>query len=213
MRNLISLRKILFVASLILAGQIFPACPRCDQDPVPFNYSGVSLKNLDNSLDYVRYNSTDTMYSAAVAFELSITGDAPISERKENVYGGMQRAYADECAILFSPQQSIEKISVYTLEDLSPDILLESDVTYHFLGLVYYHYTDDFLYKTLPELIEQVRPDKILSEAQMSFRIFLTREVKNDTARFRIEVSLSDGRTLTVESHPIVILPTSFPYR
>lgn len=205
--NLIT--RSLLLLSLLFAARIIHSCS-CPDNPHYFDFDLLTISNLDNSNDYLRSNQTDTMFSASVAFEISISGSRVFAQNHKSNFGfGFSEATAMEpCPIRFVPNQHITNITIRTLEAISSAIPQNTDVTNLFLGLIPYNSSSGYMYESIADLISKVNQQSLFDDPTSTFHLFCKENIQNEKARFEVTVHLSDGRTLTAITNPIHLKPS-----
>ncbi len=203
------LHKTLFILILVFALRIIQSCG-CPDDPHFFDFENISILNLDNSKDYVRSGSTDAMFSSAVAFEITISGRGEFASLKRAILslGFSEITASDKCPLQFKSNQKISKITIITMEAISPEIQANTDVTDIFLGIVPFHSSPTFLYEPLDNIYHAINPEIFIDNTTSCFQVVCNRNILNDKAQFTINIDLSDGRTLTGTTNLITLTPS-----
>jgi hypothetical protein len=201
------LKKTLF---LIFAGfilRLLPGCIDCDNEPMPFDFSGMDVTPLDNTGTWIKPREGDKMARNAVAFEIRLfpddlyRADAPLQVNK----AGFAQAFAmEECPVKFRANQKIENIDVTSVFSISETIGGGSSVVGSMVGLKNNSGLSS-LYLSMNELLDQINPDLYFDDPQEDFMLFLKPEVENDSLQFIFNIQLSDGRVLTKTSEIIYL--------
>lgn len=148
------------------------------------------------------------MYSAAVAFEVLLTGDMGNGElqKKKRVPLSFQEAGAFECdcSLPFASNQTITEITITTLKQMAPEIDSGDVVTDLFVADV----EDGFLYTPMTDVLEKVNQEVYYDEPTASLQIFCTQNILNDTARFSVRVAFSDNNEITTKTEYILLTPS-----
>ncbi|HOW29970.1 MAG TPA: DUF5034 domain-containing protein [Bacteroidales bacterium] len=195
---------VLIVAVSIL--RIISGCGDCPDDPVFFEFTDVSISNLDNSGTWSQVTTSDTMFSEAVAFDISITGYIGPDRYKSTFLrsSGFSSCYAfSKCPEVLKPVHPITALSVYTLYPLDNDIPENSDVSNLFVASQYY----GKLYQSLPSLITDLKNKTYYDDFGESFNIYLKSNISNDKARFIISVRLDNDSIISDTTNTIYIKP------
>ncbi len=201
--------RIIIIISLAFLLKAISSCvqPVYDFD---FDFESITVSNLDNSEVYVMRSDRDTMYSAAVAFEVTISGDqfsaATGPFKNETVLPGFTPASADQPEPRYHPMQKITSISIVALEELSSSIPAGSDVTELFVAYVPYFSEMDFLYIRTDQLPSMINREFYSGEPSVTFRLFCKEDIGNSRAQFVIRATLSDDRTLAATTNMITII-------
>jgi hypothetical protein len=202
------LTKSLLILILAFTLRIIQSCG-CQDDPHFFDFDQITVLNLDNSKDYPISSSTDTMYSSAVTFEISISDNKGYAYLRKGNFGfGFSEAVASECPIQFKSNQQISEITIITLEAISSEIPENTDITDLFLGLVPYNSSLTYLYEPIDKLYNKINQETYFDDTTAAFQIFSKVNIQNEIARFAIIIDLSDGRTLTGLTDLIHIIPS-----
>lgn len=116
--------KVLFVIGIFFILRLTQSCGTCSDEPFYLDSNLIMIKNLDNSGLYTASSNIDTMFSAAVAFEVAIydsTNTFYTSLIKPKTPFGFSTAQAlSKCPQIYKSKQNISKISIITLEAISP---------------------------------------------------------------------------------------------
>jgi hypothetical protein len=200
---------VLFLIGLFFILQLTQSCSTCSEEPTYFDSNLIKIKNLDNSGLYTHTINIDTMFSAAVAFELAIydsTNTFYTSLVKPKTSFGFSTAKAlSPCPRIYQSKQNIDKISIITLEAISPEIPVNTDVTACFLT----QERNTFLFQPLETLLNTGLYSYNLYDPLFSFNVFFKKDILNDKAQFAFEILLSDGRTLKSQTN-LIHLKQSF---
>jgi hypothetical protein len=154
-------------------------------------------------------SQTDTMKMSAVAFQVNVTGDFPfLGKANEGMQGfGFSSAKAfskTDCPMLYGANSRIDEISILTLFKINSNIPANSVVSDLFLCSGKSGYYNSELYIPLNQLyplINQVYEDY----PETQFRLFLKNKVEADSAKFIINVKLSDNTVLADTTNLIFI--------
>jgi len=200
--------KVIFILSLIFILRLTQSCGTCSDEPFYLDSNLIMIKNLDNSGLYTASNNIDTMFSAAIAFEVAIYDSTNIiytSLVKPKTSFGFSTAKArSPCPSIYKSKQNISKISIITLEAISPEIPINTDVTTYFLT----QDPNSFLFQPLENLINTALYSYNLYDPLFTFNVFYQGDIKNDKAQFAFEILFSDGRTLTSQTNLIHLKPS-----
>jgi hypothetical protein len=166
------------------------------------------IKNLDNSGLYIASSNIDTMFSAAVAFEVSLydstnTFYTSLVEPK-TTFGFSTAKALSPCPRIYQSKQNISKISIITLEAISSEIPVNTDVTEYFLT----QEPNTFLFQPLETLINTALYSFNSYDPLFTFNVFFQEDIMNDKAQFAFEILFSDGRTLTSQTNLIHLKPS-----
>ena len=200
---------ILLVANVL---RIIPGCCNCDDTPNFFDFNKTDIRNLDNSGEWLRSSTSDTMLPGAVAFEVNLydsLGYFYNEYASGNLFKSIgfktSQALSCDCAWPFMARQFLDDIRITTLYDVSGDIPAGSDVTDLFVGQVRGN-SSSSVYITLANVIRQTENKTYYDGGIESFGIFLKPEIENSIAQFTIQLTFSDQRVLTDTTNLIHIL-------
>lgn len=200
------------VTLLITLAFILKALSGCF-DPVwdfDFSFNKITVKNLDNSGIYTMDSNWDTMYAAAVAFEVTLSDEtflaSAITRQVEAPLFGFTPASAESPDPRYYPVHRITEVSIVTLEAMSPDIPAGTDVTGFFVAHVPHFTSLDFLYLGADELPPVLDQEFYLHEPSVSFQLFCREEIAGNKAQFVITITLSDESTLSATTSLITLL-------
>ncbi len=200
----------ILVLSIIFIIKLVTSClPNTDEGAkIYYDIDSLSIQNMDNSKEYLTFNPDDKMYSAAVSFRLKFLS----TSREFGHYGmhqskstaGFATAYArSPVEPLYYSNQTIRKITIITLRDISPEFPAGTDVTNLFL--VHNDHRD--LYEKIDETLKRFETQNG-SLGMLQMDLILKESIKNHEAQFRYIVELSDNTSLTKETNLIEIVPS-----
>ena len=203
--------KALLLSGMIFCLKLISSCVNPDYS-IYFDFDEVRIVNLDNSADYVMHATDDLMYSSAVAFEVTIAGKDLLAGNSSEINRGKLFAFtaasADSPELQYISSQEITGISVVTLREMSPSIPAGSDVTGLFVCHVPFHYESEFLYIRTDELSAYINPEIYSGEPSITFQLFCSENIQNNSAQFTINVHLSDDRMLYATTSLIDLSPS-----
>lgn len=166
-----------------------------------FDFNKITITNLDNTEVYVIRNDGENMYSAAVAFEVTLSDDELTASgsliNAGTAFPGFTPASAMSPEFRYHPRQQITSVSIVTLEEMSTVIPAGSDVTEFFVAYLPRHSESDFLYIRTDELVSMINRGYFPGEPKVSFQLFCKNDIPGSRARFVISVTLSDDSILT----------------
>ena len=187
----------------------FRSC-ECDETPIPFILNRLNINNLDNSGTYASVTESDTMCTSAVAFEILINDTSLYypyysNSQLQRAPFGFSSAWAEECEPGFTSNEKIERIEIYSLFDLNENIFADDEVSAFFYGQSDY-YPSSGMYASLSDVISYL--NSLASYyPQLTFKVFLSKPIENNRARFLFNVFLSDGRILSDTTRLITVVP------
>lgn len=181
----------------------------CPDDVYPFDFSKIKINNLDNSGMGPKVISNNTMNKAAVAFQVFISSDLSYlgqSRQKTQGFGFSEvNAFSKtKCPTYYVSNQSVERISVVTLFEISSLIPAKTEISDLFLGSDETSWYKTNLYLPLQKLSQKINHTYIDAQ-EVQFRLFLGREIENDSAQFIVNIEFSDSTSLSDTTHLIFI--------
>lgn len=192
------IKRIAIVFLVLNLARLLEGCCDCRENYLLFDFTSMSVSNIDNSGPWAVPTDADTMFSEAVAFRVQVSDSSGYiyASALQPSAMGFSSCQACKCEDLFRCRQQIVNISIITLYDIAGDIPANSGVTqYFYFGLQDYSSPGD-LYVSWNEFSDSMT-GKIYDRMMESFSLYLTKNIENDSARFMISAELSDGRTLS----------------
>ncbi len=191
-KKIILIPKVIIVLTLGFGIKLFFSCT--PQDPIEINYNNISVIGIDNSdmyLDY--YNTTDTIYSDAVALKLTLSDTSIFyaSLFYQNLIQtfSFQTLKADQIDPSYIPKNKVVDIRVKTILDINDSIKAGDDISESIL----YASIDNFdLYHNLCQGILWLNGIQSYYERSTIILVLKT-SVKNTNARFEVKVTLDNG--------------------
>jgi|GEM_PF-1210674 hypothetical protein len=195
------IRNILVMLTpLLLLEFCIGSCP--DPQPVPFNYTGMET--------FV----PEITFPGEISVKIRLSDTVPWEPWRERglAHFGFPRAYGLTCEDPYFPvpNQIITGIQIKTLHHISNAFPALSDVSAGFYGLE----EGGFLFVKLNDFIgnqanfrARLLHHEFQSRPFSEFRLYLRERVENPTARFVIQVALSDGSSLVDTTRAITITP------
>ncbi|HPR33024.1 MAG TPA: DUF5034 domain-containing protein [Prolixibacteraceae bacterium] len=180
----------------------------CDPPPpMDMHYNMLVLEGVDNSGQFTHRACPDTMYSDAVAMQLTLADSSyffdgnPFCSRSDFSFSS---AFALSFPQTFIPVAKVERIRVYTLCDLN-DTYKEGD---EISDSVYYQrrHSNWELYVREKEVRDYLNSEQ--SNYFSEIMLFVKPSVKNITAQFRVFVYLDNGEILSDSTQRFTIIPS-----
>ncbi len=199
-------KKVLVLIVAVSILRIISGCGDCPDDPVYFEFDGLSISNLDNSGAWSQVATSDTMFNEAVAFGISITGYIGPERFKSSLLNssGFSSCYAfgSECPEILKPLHQLTAINITTLFPIDSATPANSHVSNLFVAS---DASYGNLYQSLTSLIEDIK-DKTYSDiSEEAFNIYLKSKVLNDKARFIISMRLDNDSIISDTTNTIYI--------
>jgi hypothetical protein len=192
------MKKIYFILFLFFIIRLFVGCCRCSNDYTTIEYQKVRILNIDgnaSSPNNFPILNSDTMFNSAVAFGVSVI-DTTIDYTKKsyvvelNNFGfSSANATTCDCPTLYKSTQQIVDIKIFTLEDISPTIKANTNVTDLFVA----YPSKSSLYTPIDKLYPLINENAISTRPEIVFYVFCKESIQNDKAQFVINIELSDG--------------------
>lgn len=195
--------KMVLILLVGLAFRIFVSCT--PPPPIKMDYNLAELTGVDNSGRHMpRFNSVDTMYSDAVAFNLVLYDSAFLHDvfvaNNPRGFFAFSKANALSIAENFKPLNKVYQLKIKTLFDIDSDIKAGDDVT----SLMLYARGDFELYKGLDYAISKLNGEQY--EPRGNVQLVFTKPVRNTMAGFRVDITLDNGREINCVSETFTIL-------
>jgi len=196
--------KAIKILALLFFMRVFQGCPNCNNEPYLFDFDNITISNLDNSKDYIRWLDSDSMYSSAIAFEITISGREEFSFflLRDFGFGFTELSAMEDCPMKYKSNQQVSGIKIISLEAISPDIPANTDVTELFTVSSEFRY----LYIPFNELYKELNTEYYYDEPSVSFQAFLTENVTYKNAQFSFIITFTDGKVLEASSNLIEVV-------
>ena len=210
--NSIKILVFFFIAQLVFSFIVFFSGCRCNNPVIPYNLDSLSIRNLYNADNFPTLTESNSMYSAAIAFSVTLADSNlqnPYYYTKCSIPAtvGFTSSYATsmDCNPIFVPNQRIVGINIVTLYSINSAVLSGADVTNLFLARSN-NYNPELMYSTFESLFVKLnsQPNE---QPELNFNVFLKVPVVNTLARFALIVSLSDGTVLSDTTKLITVIP------
>ena len=201
------MKKVVFLLLFPLLAEVVVSCCNC-VEPVIQRYTNktISVTNLNNSGAAPESTNADTVVKRAFGIRVLLERERLACLEKKMPSLFMQSAYAFSCgcepALQYLPKDSIESISIYTLNEFDNSHAAGADVSDYFKVYGDYHFRtiENYVKNTSPTLFndQDLKP-------QIDF-LLMTAPAVSGEHRFRVQIKLSDGRILQSESSPIKLV-------
>lgn len=205
--------KLLIVLSLVhivfISAFIFHGCV-CNQPVINYNLDSLCINNINNSENYPTITESNSMYSSAVAFSITLTDTSQYWPYYSSNFQRASFGYASACATsvdcdpYFVANQKIVDVTIVTLYNLNSVILAGTNVTNLFLAHSSNFY-DGVLYSSFEDLLTKLNSQPTF-QPRINFNVFLKPPVNNSVAQFVFSVSFSDGTHLCDTTKLITII-------
>lgn len=197
-------RKVLVLIAAVSLLRIISGCGDCPDDPVFFEFSDLSISNLDNSGAWGEGTSSDSMFDEAVSFRILVNGYFGPVRLKSSLgrQTGFSSCYAwSKCPEILKPLHPISSLTIKTLYPIDNTIPENSDVSNLFVASQHY----EKLYLSLPSLLKDLKNKTYYDDFGESFNIYLKSKVLNDKARFIISIRLDNDSIISDTTNTIYI--------
>lgn len=206
------MRTALIVKSGILISLFFLirlafSCCNCPEQPASFQFDALIISNLDNATWTAQHTDTRQMEAAAVAFEIALSDTAfrPPPELAQNWRPSLPAARAMEpcwCPFHFYLKQEINRFTILTLLDFSPDRPAGSEIAGSFVWQVGWNHLYHSIDSLLPNLNEPFYGDLGPSK---TYQLFCMDSVQNDSLQLVFQFHYANGEILSDTSDLITI--------
>jgi len=199
-------RKIIFILLFPLVAEVVISCCDCLK-PVIHNYSNktISLNNIDNSGSEPIISSAETILKTAYGIRVQISREKIVfASRSGSVF--IQSACAQDCfcppEIQFLPQDSVISIRIFAVNDFDLNHLANADISDNFKVYKPHSFTSikDYLKNSNLVLYDDSSLDIIFD------LLLMTAPASSDKQKFKVQITLSDGRVLEKETSEIKLI-------
>ena len=193
------LKRILYILVFLNAFRIIYSCCNCDNNIYYFDLKTVTVKALDNSLDWPVIVEDTTLKRNAVAFEVWLS-DEEISEWASNNTGfGFNELYANgcDCGSSYKAKQTIDSIQIISIGKYSEDIYQNQVVNEFCYAEPIYNSGFPDLYISIDELVNSLNDLVLYDSMVYKFRIVLNSRSIYRSAHFDFKIYLSDSSVIS----------------
>ncbi len=198
--------KIIIIVVSVFTIRLFFSCCDCPNSLTYFDYERVDIKPVNNSGIWIT-SDIDTIKSEAVAFEVAISSNDTFFYSFNRFGLGFEHAYGVmcDCAMPYKAKQFIDSLKIRTIYNLTEQIVAGSDVTEQFVAYAGRYRNNSGLYISINKLIEDANNAVLFNTQAYYFYLFLKPKIDYNTARFSIDIYLSDKRVIT-ELTPLITI-------
>jgi hypothetical protein len=195
------IKKVLFLMLLpLLAGTVISCCDCPDTETLHYTNKTVALRNLDNSGSGPVVTNSAQVPKEAYGIRVAI-GRERTALLRRSLFLPAAYAFSCDCAppMQILPRDSITAIQVFTLQDFDGSHPAGADISALFKGYKPYYFS------SIPDYLREW-PLVLFNESELPATIdllLMTPPTLNTVHRFRVRLTLSDGRTLEQETPPI----------
>jgi hypothetical protein len=196
-------KKVFLILLFPILADLVVSCCNC-LGTVIHHYTNktIVVSNLDNSGQAPQVTSSGSVFKSAYGIRVKLIREKTARIDKPRIVFG-ECAYARECFCQppdqFLPNDSITAIRIITLNDFNSDHLASSDVSGYFKVYVPYSFstTDDYVKNTSASFNYD-------TDLQINIDLLLmTPPDSVGACQFRVQIVLSDGRTLEQDTPTI----------
>ena len=196
------IKKILFVFGFALMAQLIVACVNCNCPPIKtiyFTNKGMSLKNMDVSLPQPMVTNSGIISSVNYGILVQLIAEPLTLNKRGITWGLMQSAYACSCPEdNFLAKEDILSLKIFSNNDFDASHPKNTDLSSYFKAKKGV---------TLISITDYIKSSKDLSySTRYAFNEGVFLQVKPDISkkhRFKLIITLSDGRVLEAETTEI----------
>lgn len=195
--------KVLTLVFTTLFLDVLVACCDCDP-PQLFKYTNSSLEveNLDNRGQYVAVATNGTALKEAYGIRMKIQCKTTAFHQPRFSFL-LNQSYAFSCRcedpIQYHAKDSVVALRIITLDNFDPEHQAGSDITDYFKWYGGYYFSEITSYIKQRAPVFYMEDDKQTTEDMLLMHY----PPQSGIYSFRVEIDLSDGRTLTKDTDSI----------
>ncbi|MBX3255111.1 MAG: DUF5034 domain-containing protein [Chitinophagaceae bacterium] len=197
------IKKVLILLLIPLFSDMLVACCDCD-DPQLFKYTnaGLELQHLDNRAQSPVIDEDGIALKEAYGIAMTLRCE-PTAFKPAPFSFFLNQSYAFSCgcdaAVQHHAKDSVVAIRIITLENFDASHAAETDISDYFRLYTWNSFTTitDYLHKDA-KVFTYDEPQNIVMNA-----LLITAPAAAGSYRFRVEMDLSDGRSLIKETSTI----------
>lgn len=173
-----------------------------------YQFDSLEISNLDNSAWGTQPTELNVMAAAAVAFEINLVDSSfnyfepAVAQHWRPNLNTAQAMERCRCPFHFFPDPEIDRLSILTLRDFSPDQPAGSDITALFLWQNDWNH----LYRSIDSLVPMLNEpfyDEWLPAKK--FQVFCQDSVENDSLQLVFRVEFVNGEVLADTTNVVAI--------
>ncbi len=196
------IRKVLFVFLIAVVSQTIAGCVDCNCGPVKkiyFTRKGLSLKNMNSSLPQPMVADTGVIASANYGIQVWLQIEHLALRKRQINWGLIQTAQACSCAEDdFIPKEDILSVEIFSNNDFDATHPKNTDLSLYFKVINYKVITP------IAEHIKRLKDSNYIARSAFYDGVFLqTGPTASKKHKFRIKITLSDGRVLEAETNEV----------
>ena len=199
--------KSLTILILVFLVRLTFSCCNCPEQLASYQFDHLSIQNYDHTGWTANRTDYNVMYSAAIAFEITLTDSSfrpPLAiaqawHPKLSSAMAMQRC---ECPYHLFLKHEISNLSILTLHDFSPEKPAGSDIVDSFVWQFKWNHLYQSIDSLLPELNE---PFYAKYFPEKTYQFFCTDSVQNDSLQLVFQIQYANGEILSDTTEVIAI--------
>lgn len=194
--------KIIIIISITFITKLFFSCT--PSPPIEIHYNSIIVSGINNSDKFVGITNVDTMYSSAIALNLTLFDSTNRYHASNNKI--VSKSFSITPAMAFSisksfiPVNKVVYIKTTTMFDIDEDVKAGDDIS----NLIVYDTGDNFLYQDMTHAISTM--NRTQASASSSVLLALKKSIKNTKAQFNIQVTLDNGNKLSYTTNLFTII-------
>lgn len=196
--------KFILIVIIGFSIRLFFSCVQ--PPPIDMLYNSISLKGIDNSGEHIRRNYSDTLYSEALAIELTLTDSSMYYGSNGSRFFqdlSFNSAFAWSYSKSYQPINKVQEINVFTLFEINSTLLtgdeISDSVLYAFGKRYDLYYDEDAAIGHINDL---------QGDHSSVVYIIIKLPVENTRAQFNVVVSFEDGTVLSDTTNTFTIIPS-----
>jgi hypothetical protein len=196
------IRKIFFVFAFAIAAQLISGCVDCNCGPIQTFYTTTKtllVSNIDSALPEPMITNSAVIAASKYGFKIQLLSDKVALKNQRVNWGLIQTAYACSCAEdIYKSKEAISTIEIFSNNDFDASHTKNTDISSYFSVKIY---------NNLITMIEYVKYiNKFYQTSSNPFYWGIVLQVPptlNKKHKFRIKMTLSDGRVLEAETSEV----------
>ncbi|WP_316832615.1 DUF5034 domain-containing protein [Pedobacter aquatilis] len=197
------IKKTFIVLLVALFSQVIASCVNCHCDPpqtISYTHKSISLRNLDMGLPTPKISSSGVISAINYGVNIQVVTDRLSLLKQQFSWGLIQSAYACSCMEnTYIPKESVTSIKIFSAYDFDDAHPSGTD-----LGLYFKAKGNNNNLVGLADYLKSFNDFYHIPQTIFYEGIFLQVPPKNSKRhKFKIAITLSDGRVLTSETTEI----------
>lgn len=193
------IKKIFFVFALALISQLIVSCVNCNCLPIKTVYytnTALLLRNMDFSLAEPKISNAAIISGANYGIQIQLQTEIIVLNKKQIRFGLMQAAYACSCPEDdFIAKDNIASLKIFSNNDFDATHPKNTDLS------LYFKAKRNNAMVTITDYIAAIKDQFDVYPNNFYEGVFLqTMPTLNKKHRFKIVITLTDGRVLEAET-------------